>query len=68
MATIRPERLAELRAMPYEEYLSTPEWLATRKRILKRDHDTCQGCHAQQVLLHGIASSDLKIGRNHLFY
>jgi len=50
--TVSPERLAELRAMPYEEYLMTPEWLATRKRILKRDHYQCQGCKALEVLLH----------------
>lgn len=52
MITISPERLAELRALPYEEYLKTPEWLVTRKRILKRDNYTCQGCQAQKVLLH----------------
>ncbi len=49
--TISPERLAELRAMPYEEYLTTPEWQATRKRILKRDNYQCQGCHAKHVAL-----------------
>lgn len=49
--TISPTRLAELRAMPYEEYLLTPEWLATRKRILKRDNYQCQRCHAQGVVL-----------------
>ncbi len=48
--TISPERLAELRAMPYEEYLLTPEWLATRKRIIKRDHYECQGCHIRNVV------------------
>jgi len=52
MATISPERLAELRTLPYAEYLKTPEWLVTRKRILQRDHYTCQGCQAQKVLLH----------------
>lgn len=48
--TISPERLAELRAMPYEEYLLTPEWLSTRKRILKRDNFQCQGCHVKNVV------------------
>jgi hypothetical protein len=38
--------------MPYEEYLTTPEWLATRKHILKRDNYQCQGCHAKNVLFH----------------
>src|SRR5215475_14250466 len=47
---ISPERLEALRAMPYEEYLTTPEWLATRKRILKRDHYQCQGCRATNVM------------------
>lgn len=48
---ISPERLAELRAMPYEEYLKTPEWLATRKRILIRDNHRCAGCHITGVSL-----------------
>jgi len=48
--SISPERLSELRAMPYEEYLKTPEWLVTRKRILKRDNYQCQKCHATNVL------------------
>jgi FtsK/SpoIIIE family/FtsK alpha domain len=52
MATqVSPERLAELRAMPYEEYLQTPEWQATRKRILKRDNSQCQGCHGRGITL-----------------
>lgn len=49
MTTTSPERLAELQAMPYEEYLKTPEWKETRKRILKRDNHVCQGCHATSV-------------------
>ena len=49
---ITPERLEELRAMPYEEYLRTPEWQATRKRILKRDRYQCQGCNAYGRILH----------------
>jgi hypothetical protein len=52
MATISPQRLEALRAMPYQEYLTTPEWQATRKHILQRDHYQCQGCHAVDVLLH----------------
>ena len=48
---VSPERLAELRAMPYEEYLLTPEWQATRKRILKRDNYQCQGCHTKHATL-----------------
>ena len=46
-----PTRLAELRAMPYEEYLLTAEWQVTRKRILERDHYQCQGCFAKNVVL-----------------
>jgi len=48
--SISPERLSELRAMPYEEYLKTPEWLVTRKRILKRANYQCQKCNATNVL------------------
>src|SRR5262249_7450162 len=53
MATtiISRERLAELRAMDYSEYLQTPEWQATRKRILKRDRYTCQSCSMTNVIL-----------------
>jgi FtsK/SpoIIIE family len=51
MPVLSPTRLEELRAMLYEEYLTTPEWQATRKRILKRDNYTCQGCSATGVVL-----------------
>jgi hypothetical protein len=36
-----PERLAELRAMPYDEYLRTPEWKKTRAAALVRADHRC---------------------------
>src|SRR5947208_17131207 len=44
-------RVQELRAMPYGDYLKTPEWLATQRRILERDIYQCQGCHGKNILL-----------------
>ena len=35
-AVVAPERLAELQALPYREYLRTPEWLSTRELTLAR--------------------------------
>lgn len=37
-----PERLAELRSMPYEAYLGTPEWRRTRDRALSRARWRCE--------------------------
>lgn len=37
-------RVAELRAMPYDDYLKTPEWQATRQRALGRAGHRCQVC------------------------
>lgn len=36
LAGVREQRLAELRAMPYGEYLRTPEWRTTRAGALLR--------------------------------
>ena len=35
------ERLAELQAMPYDEYLRTPEWKQTRAAALVRADHRC---------------------------
>ncbi len=40
----RESRLEELRAMPYKEYLKSPEWQATRERKLKRAQYRCELC------------------------
>jgi DNA-binding MarR family transcriptional regulator len=40
-------RIKELRAMPYEEYLKTPEWQATRARMLKLAGYRCQVCNGK---------------------
>lgn len=47
-----PERIQELRAMPYAEYLQTPEWMHTRREAYRRANWTCQfsGCGARTDL------------------
>jgi len=44
------QRLAVLKAMPYREYLQTPEWQATRKKALRQAGYRCQLCHGEGVL------------------
>lgn len=46
------ERLAELRALPYDQYLQTPEWRQRRDRALARASWRCQRlpCAAQRAL------------------
>jgi hypothetical protein len=46
--SITPERLAALRAMPYEDYLRTPEWRARRQEALKRAQYRCYLCNTNQ--------------------
>lgn len=48
---LREQRLAELRTMPYRDYLQTPEWDATRRAALKRARFRCQMCAAVGVVL-----------------
>src|SRR5947199_7123461 len=43
-------RLRELRDMPYQEYLQTPEWQETRKAALKRAGGHCQLCSGKGTL------------------
>ena len=40
------ERVRQLRAMPYREYLLTPEWQERRKARLKAARYRCQVCNA----------------------
>ncbi len=44
-------RLAQLRSMPYEDYLQTPEWQEVQKAALQRAGNQCQGCKAENVTL-----------------
>lgn len=39
-------RIKELRAMPYEEYLQTPEWLGKRELALQKADNHCQVCNS----------------------
>jgi 5-methylcytosine-specific restriction endonuclease McrA len=47
---ITPERLAELRAMPYQDYLKTQEWLRRRAAKLEIAEHRCQLCNGIQDL------------------
>lgn len=44
-------RLEELRAMPYDTYLQTPEWQETQRAALKRAGNRCQVCRSEGVAL-----------------
>ena len=44
------ERERELAAMPYREYLETPEWQARRKAALKQAGYRCQVCNRSREL------------------
>src|SRR5947209_4642716 len=44
------ERLAELRAMSYAEYLHTQEWLRRRAVLLKIVEHRCQLCYSSEGL------------------
>lgn len=45
------ERLRALQAMPYKDYLNTPEWDETRRRHYKRSGYRCQVCNVGGVQL-----------------
>ena len=45
-------RLKQLRSMPYYDYLTTPEWQATRKAALEYANHACQLCNASNLRLH----------------
>jgi len=47
---ITPERVAELRAMPYADYLKTPEWHQRRAVALKVFAYRCQLCNSSESL------------------
>lgn len=44
------KRIQELRAMPYEEYLLTPEWQEKRQQALERADYRCQLCYSPDQL------------------
>lgn len=44
------DRLFQLRTMPYEEYLKTPEWAEKRKQALERDNYRCRTCNSAEHL------------------
>jgi hypothetical protein len=46
----REAKIAELRAMPYADYLQTEHWQAVRKATLERDEHRCQLCRSTERL------------------
>lgn len=44
------ERREELKTMPYQEYLQTPEWQETRKAMLRKAKYKCQLCYSNGTL------------------
>lgn len=45
-------RQARLQAMPYKEYLTTPEWHEKRRAAYKRADYRCQLCNASETEVH----------------
>ena len=45
------QRLLELRTMPYQEYLRTPEWRGRRERKLDQADNRCQFCNRHHYSL-----------------
>ena len=45
-------RLPELKSMPYDDYLKTPEWQAQRRKALLLAGHQCQVCEAKGIELH----------------
>ena len=41
----RLARLADLRAVPYPEYLTSPEWMVTRARMIEKAGRRCRVCN-----------------------
>lgn len=44
-------RIQELKEMDYKDYLQTPEWNATRKKMFRRADYQCQLCNANKTTL-----------------
>ncbi len=49
-APVPPERLAELKAMSYHDYIKTPEWNRRRMGAILRADRRCQVCNSAQEL------------------
>lgn len=48
--TIKPERIAELRQMPYSEYLQTLEWKRRRQQAIEIADHRCAVCYSPKRL------------------
>lgn len=51
-AKITPERLEELRRLPYSDYLKSPEWHRRRAVLYKFADSRCQLCYTDKQPLH----------------
>ena len=47
MSKLTPERIRDLRQMPYDEYLQTPEWKRRRKAAVAYADSRCQLCNKE---------------------
>jgi len=59
------KRQAELEAMPYHEYLRSPEWANVRKAALRKAGYHCQLCYADGQLHVHHKTYDIKRGEEH---
>lgn len=59
-------RIAELRTMPYQQYLQTPEWQQTRKDHLRRARYRCQVCNAGNTQLNVHHRTYERRGQEHI--
>jgi len=50
LAATKAARIKELKTMPYQEYLTTPEWDKRRRQHLKKAGYRCQVCNATGAL------------------
>lgn len=58
-------RLQELRAMPYQDYLQTPEWGKTRGAALRRSNYRCQVCNTNKRTLDVHHRTYERLGHEH---
>lgn len=60
-----PERIAELTAMAYQEYLQTPEWREKRRLAIARSEHRCNRCHRHGIALHAHHKTYERLGNEH---
>lgn len=59
-----PERVEQLRAMPYPEYLESEEWRHRRRNVIHRAQSRCEQCGSRRSLqVHHLTYE--RLGREH---